>query len=289
MRGLRAATKGPRLAVALSIALLAATAGCAPVSDDALPAGVSVRLVQQRSDVAVHQAQVEIVNGTDVALTVEALTVSDPRFGADAERVLDRASHVAPGTTVGIRIQLPKPDCTAPDEGESTVHVTYETPGRSATATADLPDALSFLPGLHARECLASQLESAAAVSLTRFEADAGAASGTLILSVVPTGTGGASLLAIRPTNLLGFAGSDPDGSLPLDLALTPADTTARDVRIALEPFRCDPHAVQEDKRGTIFAMEVAVGDREGTIELVSPPALRADLLNWVAERCGFG
>lgn len=53
-------------------------------------------------------------------------------------------------------------------------------------------------------------------------------------------------------------------------------------------PQRCDPHVVQEDKRGTIFTLEVAE-PREGTIELAMPVELKARVLTWVADWCGFG
>ena len=37
-----------------------------------------------------------------------------------------------------------------------------------------------------------------------------------------------------------------------------------------LVPFRCDPHAVQEDKRGTIFDVRVEVDGEPGEIELAA-------------------
>ncbi|MEV8358098.1 hypothetical protein [Microbacterium sp. NPDC076895] len=268
---------------------LAACASAAPSED--LPDGVSVRLVQQRSDVALHQAQVEITNGTDSTLSVEALSVSDPRFESDADRVLQRTSVIAPGSTVGIRIQLPGPACDVPDEAASTVEFSWHAGDRSGVARADLPDALDFLPAMHERECVADALGDAAAVSFTSFEAGAGGGVGILTLGALPTGAGGATIDAIRPTNLLGFgaAGTGADAALPLRVELAAGDTVPRDVEIALEPFRCDAHAVQEDKRGTIFTVDVTVGGEAGQIELAASPDMRAEILNAVAAYCGFG
>jgi hypothetical protein len=268
---------------------LAACASAAPSED--LPDGVSVRLVQQRSDVALHQAQVEITNGTESTLSIEALSVSDPRFESDADRVLQRASVIAPGSTVGIRIQLPGPACDVPDDGASTVEFSWHAGDRSGVARADLPDALDFLPAMHERECVADALGDAAAVSFTSFEAGAGGGVGILTLEVLPTGAGGATIDAIRPTNLLGFgaAGTGPDAELPLQIQLAAGDTAPRDVEIALEPFRCDAHAVQEDKRGTIFTVDVTVAGEAGQIELAASADMRAEILNAVADYCGFG
>jgi len=53
-------------------------------------------------------------------------------------------------------------------------------------------------------------------------------------------------------------------------------------------PQRCDPHVVQEDKRGTIFTIDVEE-PRTGTIELPMPPELKSQVLTWVAEWCRFG
>lgn len=290
-----AATTGHRRlvgAVMLGAAVILGLAACASAApSEDLPEGVSVRLVQQRSDVALHQAQVEITNGTDSTLSVEALSVTDPRFESDADRVLQRTSVIAPGSTVGIRIQLPGPACDVPDEGSSTVEFSWRLDDREGVARADLPDALDFLPAMHARECVADALGEAAAVSFTSFEAGAGGGVGILTLEVLPTGAGGAIIDAIRPTNLLGFgaAGTGPDAELPLQIQLAAGDTAPRDVEIALEPFRCDAHAVQEDKRGTIFTVDVTVAGEAGQIELAASADMRAEILNAVADYCGFG
>lgn len=277
--------------LALAGAVSAILAACTPPPGPAgagLPDGVSVRFIQQRSDVALRQAQVEITNATDEVLVVDDLLVSDERFAADAERVLDRPSRIAPGVTVGIRIQLPDPDCGAPDDGESRVSFAYETGDGRREAVAPLPDVLDVVPGLHARECLEEALGAVAAVTIAGFGADAETGPGMLRLRVEPTGAGGAALRAIRPTNLLGFGNADPDGTAALGVALTPGDRAVREIAIPIEPFRCDAHAVQEDKRGTIFTLDVVVGERSGQIQLAADPDLRATMLSWVAQRCGF-
>jgi len=279
-------------AVMLGAALVSGLAACASASPtEDLPEGVSVRLVQQRSDVALHQAQVEITNGAEAMLSVEALSVIDSRFEADAGRVLQRTSVIAPGSTVGIRIQLPGPACDEPDDGASTVEFSWRIDDRAGVARADLPDALDFLPAMHARECVAEALADAATVSFTHFAAGAGGGVGIITLAALPTGAGGATIDALRPTNLLGFgdAGTAPDAALPLQIQLATGDAAPREIAIVLEPFRCDAHAVQEDKRGTIFTVDVTVGGEAGQIELAASPDMRAEILGAVAEYCGFG
>ena len=60
-------------------------------------------------------------------------------------------------------------------------------------------------------------------------------------------------------------------------------------VSLPLVPLRCDPHAVQEDKRGTIFTLAVELDGDPGEIELAAPEDLRGRILTWVGAWCGFG
>lgn len=262
----------------LCIAALAGCAGPAP-QRPGLPEGVEVRLVQLRADVAPRQAQVEIVNGTDEPIDVGRVSVSDPRFAAAAVRVLDRASTVAPGATVHVRVQLPAVDCAAADAAAPTASIELN----GDTVTAEIPDVLGFLPALHARECLAESLAEVADVQLAAFTPAGSTAS--VDVEVVPTGRGTATLVAVHPTPLLMYApGAAAVHPIGVDIG---ADPTV--VRLPLVPQRCDPHVVQEDKRGTIFTFDVVVDGADGSIDIPADPDMKARMLSWVAQACGFG
>ena len=56
-----------------------------------------------------------------------------------------------------------------------------------------------------------------------------------------------------------------------------------------MRPVRCDPHVVQEDKRGTIFDVRVELDGEPGQVELFVGEDMRGRILTWVAEWCGFG
>ena len=58
---------------------------------------------------------------------------------------------------------------------------------------------------------------------------------------------------------------------------------------VPIVPLRCDPHAVMEDKRGTVFDVRVEVDGASGVIEVAAPEAMRGEILRWVADWCGFG
>ena len=272
---------------ALLCALLAAGAvtGCGAPAD-ALPAGVEAALLQQRSDVAAHQAQVRIRNGSEGDLVVGDVTVRDPRFRTPAVRVVERTTTLAPGASVDVRIQLGQVDCDRADAGEATLTLSYTVDGAPRAATAPIAEQIPFLEALHAAECLRARVEEAAAVDLGHFTPSEPGSPATLELVVGPAHEGATArveLTGIRETNLLTFTGGSPH-----PLALRPG-ADRRVVDLPLLPSRCDPHAVQEDKRGTVFRVEVSVDGEEGAFDLAASPELRARILTWVADWCGYG
>ncbi|MDR7187706.1 hypothetical protein J2Y46_000522 [Microbacterium sp. BE35] len=288
------ARRRPRLGVVALAGALALT-GCAatartPEPAPTLPAGVVVELQQLRSDVAGRQAQVHLENGGDAPLTVAEVRVEDERLAGPAVRVIGgRVSTVAPGGAVDIRVQLPPVDCTAPDDGE--VHVVLELTGDSASTevTASAPDPLGFLAELHARECLLERVTDAAALSFTGFEPSAPGAPAALELTVSPTGDAAVTIEGIGRTNLIDFAGAASEEVHALDVEVTEGESEPIVVQIPIVPFRCDPHAVQEDKRGTIFDLAVGLEGESGSVELFVGEEMRGRILTWVAAWCGFG
>ncbi len=281
-------------ASALAAATLA-LAGCAatpetPEPATTLPAGVTVEFQQLRSDVAYRQAQVHLRNDSDAPLTVAEVRVEDDRFDGPAVRVIaDRVSTVAPGGTVDIRVQLPPVDCTAPDDGEP--HVVLELPGDSASTevAASAPDPLGFVAELHARECLLERVTDAASLVFTDFEPSAPGAPAALELTVTPTGDAAVTIAGIGRTNLIDFGGPTSEEVHPLGIEVAQGDSEPIVVQIPIVPFRCDPHAVQEDKRGTIFDLPVELDGESGSVELFVGEDMRGRILTWVASWCGFG
>ena len=289
---------------ALAVAAVLALSGCeaAGTSDTApapgsasepaptLPAGVTVELVQLRADVAPRQAQVHITNGSDEAVTIADVRVEDPRFDGPALRVVaGRTSTVPAGRSVDVRVQLPAVDCSAPADGEPSVVLEIVAESESAEVTASASDPLGVVAPLHERECRAERLADAADLAFTGFRESAPGEPARLELTVTPTGAADATIAAVQTTNLLDFGPATVGGVYPLDLAVTPGDAEPVVVALPLVPYRCDPHAVQEDKRGTIFDVRVVVEGEPGEIELFVGDELRGRILSWVASWCGFG
>lgn len=278
-------------------------AGCAadapaPVptaADGALPQGITVAVTQLRSDVAERQAQVQIRNGTDGTIRIGAVRLDDPRFAGSATRVIERTSTVAAGATLNVRVQLPDAACgsdsdaSATNAPRSTVTVDYEIDGRAGTASAPAAEVFPFLDALHARDCAAARVAETADVGFGAFTPSAAGQPAELDLSVVPRSEEGAlEVSGIRETNLLSFIGVDA-GLLALDIDFAGDARPAATVTLPLVPARCDPHAVQEDKRGTVFTLDVTVDGTPGQVTLAAPPDLKARLLTWVTAWCGYG
>lgn len=288
------------------VSLVLGLAGCAAggagttdASSSTLPAGVTVELRQLRSDVAARQAQVMITNGSGADLVVGALHVDDPRFDGAAERITDRDSTIRPGATVAIPVQLPPVDCAAADD--ATGEVTFEwsrgdettdapaggAGSSSGTATVPLADPLSFVPPLHERECRAEALAAAAAVTISGFTPSPPGEPADLTLAIAPTGDGAAAIRGIHSTNLLTWVGH-PGIAYPLDIEVAAGDAEPIEVLLPMVPLRCDPHAVQEDKRGTVFNLDIELDGEPGQIQLAATEEMRGRILTWVGQWCGF-
>jgi hypothetical protein len=59
-------------------------------------------------------------------------------------------------------------------------------------------------------------------------------------------------------------------------------------VTILLTAGRCDPHAIQEDKRGTIMPIEVIVDGTPGRAYIASADAVRGAIYDVVTQACAF-
>ena len=284
----RSATVARRVSLScVPLALLLALAACSPQPAEPreLPAGIQVELFQLRSDVAERGAQVRVINGSDTDLVVTSLTFADDWFAGEAVR--DRTSTVPAGRTVDLRFALPESACEdEPDAASRTSRVTLEFEG-GGTATVDVADPLGFTTLIHDKECLRHDLARVATLEWTEFTPTAAPLPAELQLSITPAGgTETAELVEVQTTNLLQFA----DQPTPFALASTVTGTDAATmVTVPIVPLRCDPHAVMEDKRGTVFNVLVEVDGAGGVVEVAAPEAMRGEILRWVADWCGFG
>ena len=297
--------RSARAATALAAALLVAgLSGCAAASgppreastSPTLPLGVEVELFQLRSDVAQRGAQIRVVNGSDEDLVVTRLSFADDWF--DGEAVRERRSTIAAGRTVDLGIALPESACEEEVDAaarSSRVTLEFEAAGAAGSATVEVADPLGFTEVMHVKECLRHDLERIVTLEWSAFAGSAAPALAALTLAVTPADRGSdaegegpatGELVEVQTTNLLMFA--DTPAALPLGVDVATLDAPA-EITVPLVPLRCDPHAVMEDKRGTVFNVAVALDGANGVVELPASEAMRGEILRWVADWCGFG
>lgn len=260
---------------------LVVPAGCA-VPPARLPDGLDAWLHQQRSDVADERAQVRVVNDTASDLEIAELRIADPRFRTDVVRA--KPVTVTAGSGVDLAVQLPAPSCDGvASEGDGMLTLVL---ADGTELSGSLRDALGFLDRLHAAQCRREAVERVVELRWGAFTPSPPGEPASLSLTLTPTGADGdVRVLAVQTTNLLRFEREDT-GRWALGAAGPPAEGT---FAVPLWPQRCDPHVVQEDKRGTVFTVEVDVAGEAGTIELPVDERVRGRILTWVAQWCRFG
>ena len=290
LRGRR--QRGPKCGVRMLGAGLAALglvcgAGCAP-TPVALPEGVSASIYQQRPDYGPRGLQVTVINGSDAALTVTSAAYVSPRFAGST--VWDRATTVAPGARVNLRVLLGTPVCDAELRGE--VEISFTTAdGRAGSATLDPLDEFSTLRKVTAEDCLSAGVADVATIEVgtsIRTELRGGRLIGLIDATATPTGRAGTVAVAEVTRTILLRPEADGATGWPLgwtvDASSGPVTTT-----LAFEPSNCNPHIVAEDKRGTFFPFLVSLGDgTSGTVCSGVSDEVRGQIYSYIAEYCGW-
>ncbi|MBG6239382.1 hypothetical protein IWX78_002361 [Mycetocola sp. CAN_C7] len=275
------------------LALLTALSGCATsaptaVEPPTLPDGIRVEVLQGRTDYSSGTLVIRVINASKTDLDLSRASLEAAGFADPA--VWERGTTVVAGTTVDLRAPVPGPDCTErPGDPEVTLTVGAD----DATDVVDATDPLGTLDRLHASACISVLVDMIVRIDVTVPEIDgAGAGSvAVLPLTLTPTGADGTVEIGdIRSTPLLRPAPTD-DGqgenwpvSLVVDAASDPTEIAMRIV-----PARCDPHAIAEDKVGTVLVFPVTFADgTTGDYRLVPPDDVREQLLDFVREHCNL-
>ena len=57
--------------------------------------------------------------------------------------------------------------------------------------------------------------------------------------------------------------------------------------RLGIRPARCDPHAIADDKVGTLLPLRVSAGGRDGVVKIDAGAMLRGRIHDFVSTACG--
>lgn len=264
-------------------------AGCS-AGAAVLPDAVTVTAYQGRFDRAERQLELKVSNGTDATITVTSATLESSRFLTPA--LWDRPQDIPPGAARDLRVDLGEPACTDAPARDEIVLEFVLADGSSGTSRLTIADP-STIDAINAEDCLTVAVASLATIRASdTLEWTAGAhAPATLELTVTPTGADGwVSVSETRATVLLSLV---DDSGLPVfsqaQTIVVDASSDPAVIRMRLIPARCDPHAVAEDKRGTIFPLQVHTSlGADGQVAVPVGDAVRAELYAFYGDYCGL-
>lgn len=280
------------LGTALTAAALTSTAltGCAAPAAE-LPAGITVAVFQNRFDYSARELEIKVGNGTDATITVTRAAFDSSRFAEPA--VWSRRQEIPAGSARDLRVQLPDPVCDGTEPADSVTIEATLADGTRGALTVTPTDEQGRVDTINAQDCLEASVAAVATITAApslNWTPGAQAPAG-LEFSVRPTGAGGTvTIHGARSTVLLALT-DEHGGSItimPVERVVS-ASAAAGGIRLSVVPGRCDAHAVEEDKRGTFFPLDVETGDgRSGTVYLAVGDAVRRSLYEFYADYCGF-
>jgi hypothetical protein len=281
--------------------------GATPAASGSGP--LTAEISQFRDNYSKRIVEIQLTNATGEAVTVLAAGLRSPLFADGINWTSAPAgTELPPGQTKSLPARLPAAACPdpAPQSGQAApsgskpaepgavvevrVAPAAGTPEKTLTATA--ADPFGVLPRNNAEMCVAQAAAAVAGFGLSpRLEVSADARTAVLRLVITPrnpAGAGGGSggtltIDIIGGTTLLG---EDPGAPWPSGLRVD-ATGPVHEVRLGIRPARCDPHAVAEDKVGTLIPLQVTVGGREGTLKIDAGSQLRGRIYDFVTSACG--
>lgn len=275
----------------LCAAICAGLSGCAGPGPASLPDGVSVSVFQNRFDYSPRVLELEITNATDTAFTVTSASFVSTRFAKPA--VWSREQEVPDGAARDLPLHLAEPVCGHIPPKDSVLIAFTLADGSNGTATVTPTDEQGRVEAINDEDCLGVSVAAIAAITgPAEVQWTPGAhAPAELDISVIPTaGDGTLAIHQARGTVLLGLV--DGSTGLPHDLTLdrvVDESVAASVIPLQLAPARCDPHAIEEDKRGTFFPLDVSTSDgRAGTIYVAVSDTVRHSLYEFYADYCGL-
>lgn len=271
-----------------------ATASATPI-----PTGpVTAEISQFRDNYSKQIIEIQLTNTTGHALTVLGAELTSPLFAAPIIwSARTGGIELPPGQPKSLPAPLPAPDCGSPAgpgatsgaAGDARVSLRLATPEGAVPVPAMAPatDPFGVLARNNSELCLAREASAVATITLDpELEVGADGRTAVVRLLLQPRAAAGAGELVIdriEETTLLAEASQAP---WPRSVTVRAGGAPAQ-VRLGIRPSRCDPHAVAEDKVGTLLPLQVRVAGREGIVKIDAGSQLRARIYDFVTKACG--
>ncbi|MGO4120896.1 hypothetical protein [Arthrobacter sp. YAF16] len=308
----------PTLRWSAAVLVVLAAASCSPgtgpaaTGSGATPAAsgsgpLTAEISQFRDNYSKRIVEIQLTNTTGEAVTVLAAGLRSPLF-ADGIHWTSAAAgtELPPGQTKSLPARLPAAACPDPAPRSSQAAPSGSKPVEPGavvevrvaaaagipekTLTAPAADPFGVLPRNNAEMCVAQAAAAVAGFRLSpSLEVSADARAAVLHLVITPrnpAAAGGGGTLTIDSIGGTTLLEEDTSAPWPSGLRVDAAGPV-HEVRLGIRPARCDPHAVAEDKVGTLIPVQVTVGGRRGTLKIDAGSQLRGRIYDFVTSRCG--
>jgi hypothetical protein len=259
-----------------------------------------VEVNQSRDQYGKQVIQILLTNVSGRSLTVTAAQLASPLFrGGILWEPTGAGLELPPGQPKSLPASLPAPACV---QGQSTpppsttrqpvATVRYSEAGQAGVreVAPGAVDPFGVLARNNTELCLAAEAAAVANIVLDRrLAVDLDSRTAVVRLVITPketdgarTGAGSLTIAGIGGTTLIAESAEQP---WPRNIRIV-RGTPRTELRLKIRPARCDPHAIAEDKVGTLLPLQVSVGGREGQLKIPAGTELRGLIYGFVASAC---
>jgi hypothetical protein len=300
-------------AAAAAVAAIVATVSCGagtsvPVEPSATPsaaasstassAPVTAVINQLRDDYSRRIIAIQLTNTTARPVTVLGARAASPLFSGTIEwPATPGGIELPPGQTKILPAPLSSPYCGPPpglpnQAAAVALHLAGVT-GTGPAATVPAADPYGVLTRNNAEMCLAVAVSAVAGIRLEpELEVSAGGQRAVLGLTITPRSTAGSTPTGPSGTLILHridgttLIDEDPAAPWPHSVAVH-AGGAIQHFRLGIRPARCDPHAIADDKVGTLLPLRVSAGGNDGVVKIDAGAMLRGRIYDFVSTACG--
>lgn len=291
-------------ALALTVSCTAGPSGTGspsarPTATPAAPAAaITAEINQLRDNYSRQIIAVQLTNNTAAPLTVLSAGASSPLYSGTIEwQPTPGGIELPAGQTKILPAQLRAPECgirTAPADGGTAVSLRLaEGSGTGPAVTVPATDPYGVMDRNNTEMCLAQAAAAVADIRLSPdIEVSADARSAVLTLAVAPRNTpgavnpGSAGVLTINWIGGTTLLDEDQGAPWPRSVSVR-AGGSSQQFRLGIRPARCDPHAIAEDKVGTLLPLRVSAGGRDGVLKIDAGALLRGRIYEFITTACG--
>ncbi len=281
--------------------LIAASANGAPAPATVDDLDLSAEVYRTRSDPARDGVQLVVHNEGATTLTIMTARLESAALAEPWLR--ERRTIIAPGQTRDLALLLGEPAC--PAETQAPLGVLEVVLADGTLAPIDLPttDRLGQWADWVDQQCFAAAVRERVRLTLAREPSLDGPGSIGVVLHLEGLADADeVTVVGLRGTVLLSLLADDADAASPGDtvtqrmLAVSVDEKRSVSIPIMMAPTRCDPHALADDKQGTLLPVEVKLDDtsdsthaaRSGVVIVAADATTKAELYDAIVAVCAL-